>query len=135
MAEAGQLAVDAPVSPAWVVPRHLQRQRTYHLRGPRPPGCTVRISPAPLDQGGVPAQQGPRGDGQAELAEPCTGQQPGQDRQQRPVSPGQARALNLPLKHCNLMPQQQDLGILGAVRTGEQSQPAEHPQRRHVGES
>ena len=35
--------------------------------------------------------------------------------------------LNLTLKHGDLMPQEQDLGVLGAVGAGEQGQPAEHP--------
>jgi hypothetical protein len=33
------------------------------------------------------------------------------------------------------MTQQQDLGILGVVGAGEQSEPAEYPQRRYIGES
>jgi hypothetical protein len=33
------------------------------------------------------------------------------------------------------MTQDQDLGVLGAVRAGEQGEPAEHPQDRQVGES
>jgi hypothetical protein len=68
-AQAGQLAVDAPVSPARVVPRHFQHQRTYRLRGPRPSRRPARIGPPPADQACMPAQQGPRGDDQAQLAE------------------------------------------------------------------
>jgi hypothetical protein len=33
------------------------------------------------------------------------------------------------------MTQDQDLGILGTVRPGEQGKPAEHPQHRQAGES
>jgi hypothetical protein len=35
----------------------------------------------------------------------------------------------------NLMPQNQDLGVLGTVGAGEQGKPAEHAQHRQVGES
>ena len=134
-AQSGQLAVDAPVSPARVVPRHFQHQRTYRLRGPRPSKCPARIGPPPTDQAGVPAQQGPRGDDQAQLAELGARQQAGQRGQDRPVSPGQPRRLDLPLEHGDLVTQDQDLGVLGAVGAGEQGQPAEHAQGREVGES
>ena len=63
------------------------------------------------------------------------GQQPGQRGQDRPVGPGQPRRLDLPLEHGDLMTQDQDLGVLGAVGAGEQGKPAEHAQHRQVGES
>jgi hypothetical protein len=82
----------------------------------------------------VPPQQGPRGDDQAQLAEAVPGQQPGQRDQDRPVSPRQPRRLDLALEHGELVAQEQDLGVLGAVGAGEQGKPAEHAQHRHVGE-
>src|SRR5450755_60170 len=63
--EAGQLTGDTAVSPGWVVAGHLQYQRAYSLRRARSPGSAARVSPAPPDQVGVPAQQGARGDDQA----------------------------------------------------------------------
>jgi hypothetical protein len=101
--EAGELATDAPVSPARVVPCHLQYQRPYRLRGPRPAGSLPRVGPAPPDQVSVPAQQGPRGDDQVQLTEMTGRQQPGQCGQDRPVGPRQPRALDLPLEHGDLM--------------------------------
>ena len=83
----------------------------------------------------MPAQQGPRGDDQAQLAELAAGQQPGQRGQHRPVGPRQPRGLDLALEHGDLVPQDQDLGVLGAVGPGEQGKPAEHAQHRQVGES
>jgi hypothetical protein len=68
---------------------------------------------------GVPAQKGPRGDDQAQLAELVSGQQPGQGGQDRAVCPGQPRGLDLPLEHGNLVPQDEDLDVLGAVGTSE----------------
>ena len=84
---------------------------------------------------GVPAQQGPRGDDQAQLADPAAGQKPGQRGQHRPVGPRQPRTLDLTLEDSHLVPQDQDLGILGPVGPGEQGEPAEHAQHRQVDES
>ncbi len=133
--EPGQLTVDAPVSPARVVPGHLQYQHPYRLRSPGPAGSTARIGPVPPDEVGVPAQQGTRGDDQAQLAELAAGQQPGQRSQDRPVGPGQPRGLHLALEHGDLMTQDEDLGVLGAVGTGQQGEPAEHAEHHQVSES
>ena len=38
--------------------------------------------------------------------------------------------VDLPLKHGDLVSQDQDLGILGPVGAGGQSEPAEHPEQR-----
>ena len=83
----------------------------------------------------MPAQQGPRGDDQAQLAEMTGRQQPGQRGQDRPVGPAEPRGLDLPLEHSDLMPQDQDLRVLDAVRAGDQGKPAEHAQGSEVGES
>jgi hypothetical protein len=127
--------VDAPVAPGRVVPGHLQHQRPYGLGGPGPTGTAVRVAPVPPDEVGVPAQQGPRGHDQAQPAELAAWQPPGQRGQDRPVGPRQPRGLDLPLEHSDLMPQNKDLGILGAVGPGEQGKPAEHAQHRQVSES
>jgi len=39
------------------------------------------------------------------------------------------------LKDGDLVAQDEDLGVPGPVRPGEQGQPAEHPEHREVGES
>ena len=85
----------------------------------------VVIGPAPPDQVGVPAQQGTRGDDEAQLAEVPAGQQPGQRGQDRPVCPGQPRHPDLVLEPDDLVAQDQDLGVLGAVGPGKQGEPAE----------
>jgi hypothetical protein len=61
-----------------------------------------------------------RGDDQAQLAELGAGQQPGQRGQHRPVGPQQPRVLDLALEHGQLMAQDEDFGVLGAVGAGEQ---------------
>ena len=65
----------------------------------------------------------------------AAGQQPGQRGQDRPVSPRQSRSLDLALEHGDLMAQDQDLGVLGAVGPGKQGEPAEHAEHRQIGES
>jgi len=64
------------------------------------------------------------------LAEPGTGQQPGQRDQDRPVGPRQPRGLDLPLEHGDLVAQDEDLRVLGAIGAGEQGEPAEYLQHR-----
>jgi len=83
----------------------------------------------------MPAQQGPRGDDQAQLAELAAGHQPGQRGHDCPVGPRQPRCLDLPLEDGDLVAQNQDLSVLGAIGPGEQGEPAEHAQHRQVGES
>jgi hypothetical protein len=83
----------------------------------------------------MPAEQGARGDDQPQLAELAAGQQPGQHGQDRPVRPGQPGRLDLALEHGDLMPQDQDLGVLGTVGPGQQGEPAEYVEHREIGES
>jgi hypothetical protein len=130
-----QLTVDAPVTPARVVPRHLQHQRPYRSRSPRSPGRAAGIGPAPSDQTGMPAQQGLRGNDEPQLAEMAAGKQPGQGGQYRSIGPGQPRVLDLTLEHRDLVTQDQDLHVPGAIGTGEQGEPAEDPENCEVGES
>jgi hypothetical protein len=47
----------------------------------------------------------------------------------------QNRFVDLPLKHGDLMTQDEDLGVLGAVGAGQQGEPAEHAEHHQVGES
>ena len=83
----------------------------------------------------MPAHEGAWRDDQAQLAQLTTGQQPGQRGQDRPVGPGQPRSLDLALENGDLVPQDQDLGVLGVIGPGEQGEPAEHAEHRRVGES
>jgi hypothetical protein len=43
--------------------------------------------------------------------------------------------LDLPLEHGDLMAQDQDLSVLGAIGLGERGKPAEHVERREVSQS
>jgi hypothetical protein len=63
----------------------------------------------------VPAQQDARGDDQAQVAEVASWQQPGQCGQDRPIGPAQLRRPGLALEDGDLVAQDEDLGVLGAV--------------------
>ena len=69
------------------------------------------------------------------MAELPGGQQPGQRGQDLPVGPRQPRSPGLPLKHGNLLAQDQDLRVLGALGPGQQGEPAEDPEHCEVGGS
>jgi hypothetical protein len=88
-----------------------------------------------LDQVGVPAQQGPRGADQAQLAEVPSRQQPCQRGQDRAVGPGQPRHPDPALQDGDLVAQDEDLGVLGAVGPGDQGKPAEDAQHRQISQS
>jgi hypothetical protein len=70
----------------------------------------------------VPAQDGARGD-QPVRSQPSR-EQPDQRGEDRPVGPVQPGPRMGPAQHGDLMPQHQELGVLGGRRPGEQDQPA-----------
>jgi hypothetical protein len=63
------------------------------------------------------------------------GQQPGERGDHGAVSPVRLRAGNLAAQDRDLVPQHQDLNILGGVAAGEQRQPAEQPDHEQIGEA
>ena len=83
----------------------------------------------------MPAQQGLWRDDHAQLAELAAGKQTGQGGQYCSIGPGQARVLDLTLEHRDLVTQDQDLHVPGAVGAGEQGEPAKDPENCEVGES
>ena len=62
-------------------------------------------------------------------------QHPGHRAEERPVDPGQGRAPIGSAQHRDLMPQHEDLGVLGRVGPDEQHKPAQHASEHEVGES
>jgi hypothetical protein len=63
------------------------------------------------------------------------GQQPRQHGDHRAVSPIRLRAGDLATQDRDLVPQHQDLNILGGVAAGEQRHPAEQPDHEQVREA
>jgi putative transposase len=88
-----------------------------------------RIRPRRIGRHSFPAPTG-----QGQLAEAALGQQPGQRSQDRPVSPGQPRYSSMTLENSDLVAKDEDLGILGAVGSGEKGKPAEHAEHRQIGQ-
>jgi hypothetical protein len=64
-----------------------------------------------------------------------TGQQLGQGNEHGTVSPVQPRAADLTTQHRDLMPQNQDLRVLGGVAASQERQPAGHPDHEQVDET
>jgi len=110
VAELEQLALDPLVSPAVVLGGEPLDQRG-DLGADRRPSCPVRVGPVAGDQATVPSQDGARGD------QPVRSQPPRQEPDQRghhcPVGPVQPGPWMGPAQHADLMPQHQDLGVLG----------------------
>ena len=128
-AQAEQLALDPPVTPARVLPGHLLNQHCdprIHGR----PAAAAGIGPAPADQPPVPAQQRVRRDQPAHPQWP--GEKPGQRGEHCPVGPIQLRLGILPLQHRHLLAQHQQLGVLGSCRAREQHHPASHADEEQV---
>ena len=121
VAEPGQLAVDAPVAPVGVLRGQAFHQCPQTGRGRRATRWPIRRGgPPPGDQTSMPTQDCPRRD---EHAEPPGGRQPQRERRDdRPVRPCQPRPSHLAMQHRELMAQDEDLGVLRRVRTGQQRQ-------------
>jgi len=132
---AGPVSASAAASPT-VSPLRRSQPETSRPNAHAVPSACGRVTadtPAAVTRRASAAW--PRGDDQLELAEVAAGQRPGQRGQDRPVSPGQPQGFDLALDNGDLVAQDQDLGVLGAVRTGEQGEPAEYLEHREVSES
>ena len=120
MAEPDQRAVEATISPAWVV----RGQPQHQLSGDRPgrwSGAASRHGPAAADQVRMPAQHRLRRDEQPRPA--AAGDEPAQRRLQRPVGPRRPRSGDLPAQHRQLVTKNEDLRVLGGAAAGEQAEP------------
>ena len=87
VSEAGQLALDAPVSPARIVPGQPDDELAELVVDART-ARLVRVGSFLGDQASVPGQQG--GGGDEAVAAQFAGQGPGQGGQECPVGPGGA---------------------------------------------
>ena len=110
MAELEELALDPLVHPEVVLGGEPLDERR-HLSADRRPSRPARIGPLPRDQAAVPAQDGAGGD---EPVHPqLCWQQPdecGEDCAVGPVEPGPRMC---PAQHGDLVPQHEQLGVLG----------------------
>ena len=94
------------------------------------PSRPVRIGPLPGDKATVPAQDGAGGD-QPVHPRPCRQEpdQRGEDRAVGPVQPGPGIGA---AQHGDLMPQHEQLRVLGGRRPAEQDQPAADPDEDEI---
>ena len=133
MPEPRQLALDPPVAPGRVLPRHPDDQRLDRGTGgrsswPAPAG----VVPLAGDEVTVPAQDRGRGD-REDLRPPAAAHQPGQRRKPEPVGmiPPQPAA-ELAAQHLVLVAQHEQLGVLGQVRPDQHRQQAEQAPHQAV---
>ena len=110
-AELLQLADDAQVAPAGVLPGQTEDQLDRLLRQGRPSWPSVRVGPAPADERPMPAQDRLGGDEERRPA--LAWHEPGQAGDERPVGPAEAGPCDLTAQHGQLVAEHQDLGIFG----------------------
>jgi hypothetical protein len=130
-AKVEQLALDALVTPARVLPGQADDQLLDSLVQRWPAGLAMRVGPRPGDQPPLPAQQRL---GRDEEARPAgAGQHAADCGEQRPVGglePGRGTSA---VQDGELLAQDQDLQILGGVTASEQHQQLDGPAQRQVG--
>ena len=127
--ELEKLALNALVPPGGVLGGEPLDQRG-DLGTDRRPARPVRIGPLPGDEAAVPPQHSARRD-QPVHPQPW-GQEPaqrGEDRAIGPVQPGPGPGT---AQHGNLVPQHQQLDVLGGRRAAKQNQPAAKPDEDQV---
>jgi hypothetical protein len=130
--QAEHLTLDTPVPPARVLRRQLPCQRPHLVRDGRL-SWRIRVGPFLVDQAPVPGQQGPWRHDLVQAQVP--GQQPCQGGDHGTVSPAWFRPGDLPAQERDLVPEHQDLHILGGVIPRQQHQPAQHPDREQAEET
>ena len=94
------------------------------------PSCPVRVAPLASDQTTVPAQDGAGGD-QPVHPQPCR-QEPDQRGEDRPVGPIEPGPRMSAAQHGDLMPQHEQLRVLGGRRPAKQDQPAADPDEDEI---
>ena len=119
-----QLALDPLVSPAVVLSGEPLDQHG-DLSGDRRAARPVRVSPLPGNQAAVPAKHGLWCN--QPVRPQASGQEPDQHGEDRAVSPVQAWPGMGTAQHRNLVPQHEQLDVLGRRRPAEQDQPAAKP--------
>jgi hypothetical protein len=132
VAELDEFALHAPVPPRRIVCRDADDELPDRgLRG-RPSGTPpVRVIPFACDQAPVPGEQRRRGH-REHLGPPLPGDQPGQGREPQPVRRLVADPADLAAQHRVLVPEHQQLGILGHLTRGQHHQTAEQAAHEQV---
>jgi hypothetical protein len=129
VAEFQQLALDPLVSPAGVLDGEPLDERG-NIGADRRPACPVRAGPLPGDQTAMPPKDG-AGRDQPVHPQPFWQEpdQRGEDGAVGPVQPGSR--IGAP-QHGDLVPQHQQLRVLGRRRAAEQHKPAADPDEDQI---
>ena len=132
VAELAELALYSPVAPGRVLRRHAYHEPADRGCGGRPSRTPpVRVVPFTRDQSPVPGKQRRRGDGE-HVAPAVPRDQPGQRGKPQPVGWLVADIGDLAAEHCVLMPEDQELGVLGHLASGPDHQAAKHTAHEQV---
>jgi len=129
VAELEQLALDPLISPPVILAGEPLDQRG-DLGVDRRTACPVRIGPLPGDEAAVPAKHSTGGD--QPVRPQASGQEPDERGEDRAVGPVQVRPGLGAAQHGNLVPQHEQLDVLGRRRAAQQDQPAAEPDEDQV---
>ena len=129
VAEFEQLALDPLVSPGRVVRRHPHDQRRDRLVDRWPSG-PVRVGPPSAYEAAMPAQDRVRGD-QA-MATQRSGQPLDERGEHGPVCPVQAGSGVRATEHGDLVPEDEQLDVLGGGRAADEQEQSEHVKEDQV---
>ena len=132
VAELDEFALHAPVPPRRIVRRDADHELADRGCRGRPSGTPpAGVVPFACDQSPVPGEQRRRGH-REHLAPPLPGDQPGQCREPQPVRRLVADPADLAAQHRVLVPEHQELGILGHLTPGQHHQAAEQTAHEQV---
>ena len=133
--ELSQFTHDAQVAPSRVLPGQAADELDRLVRQRRPARAPVGVCPVPADEAAVPGEH--RLGRDQERAPPFTGDEASEQGDERPIGPGEAGPPDLAAEHCQLVAQDEDLGILGdvaqMVRTDELKDPPEETVQERQG--
>jgi hypothetical protein len=125
VAEPDQLALHPPVPPCGVLRRDTDHELADRRCRGRPPGTTAaRVVPLARHKPAVPGEQG-RGCHREDLAPPAAGNQPRQRREPQPVARPVTDPADLAAQDSVLVPQYQELSVLGRLGPGQHRQAAQ----------
>jgi hypothetical protein len=94
-------------------------------------GCGV-LAPQQIT---MPAQDRVRADQPREAPQRVHRQTMEQPRKEEPIFPSERGLAHLPLQHGQLMPEHQDLDVLGTIAGGQQSQEREDGRHHEIGQA
>ncbi len=132
VAEPDQFALHPPVPPGGIVCGDADHELADRGCRGRPPGTpSARVVPLARGKPTVPGEQG-RGCHREHLAPPASGDQPRQCREPQPVSWPVMDPADLAVQHGVLVPEHQELGVLGHLAPGQHRQATQQTAYKQV---